>query len=261
MVTGMELPKVGPFVYESSRVVVIDKPAGWLSVPSRIGAEDERLCVGRMLEKELSLRLWPVHRLDAEVSGLLIYAKDADTHRVLCAGFEHHQVHKTYLAWTVGPLPTGCKLGQAQRWQSLLLRGKKRAYVHAAGKEAVTLATPLVVDGSRVLWRLCPQTGRPHQLRVELSRRGCPILGDSLYGSTVTWGQGIALRAVELDLAELAGREELELPARLTLLAGTGDHLAAGRAWFKAAARAAASKSGHSIQIACPADGISSGAS
>ncbi len=152
------------------------------------------------------------------------------------------------------------KLGQSQRWQSLLLRGKKRAYVHAAGKEAVTVATPLVIDGGRVLWRLCPQTGRPHQLRVELSRRGCPILGDSLYGSTLAWGQGIALRAVELDLAELVGREELELPPRLTLLAGTGDHQAAGRAWFKAAATASASKSVRSTQLASPTESISAGA-
>ena len=176
MVTGMEKPNLGPFVYESRRVIVIDKPCGWLSVPSRQGEEDARLCVGRVLEAQLGTRLWPVHRLDAEVSGLLLFAKDADAHRLLCAGFEHQQVRKTYLAWSSGPLPDQHRVRVTERWQSLLLRGKKRAYVHRAGKEAVTMATPLAVEGHRILWQLCPKTGRPHQLRVELFLHGCPIL-------------------------------------------------------------------------------------
>jgi tRNA pseudouridine32 synthase/23S rRNA pseudouridine746 synthase len=163
-------------------------------------------------------------------------------------------VQKTYLAWTSGALPKGAKLGEMQRWQCRLLRGKKRAYVHAAGKEAVTEATPLFRDKDCTLWLLRPLTGRPHQLRVELARRDSPILGDSLYGSTVPWASGIALRAVALDLSALAGREELALPATLSLTQGS--HLETGKAWL----RAVASRSGHSTHSACPADGISSGA-
>jgi tRNA pseudouridine32 synthase/23S rRNA pseudouridine746 synthase len=256
MVTGVELPKVGSLVYENSHVVVVDKPAGWLSVPSRIGAKDERFCLGRVLEQQLELRLWPVHRLDAEVSGLLMFAKSAAAHRLLGAGFEHHQIHKTYLAWSTGRLPPDAKLGVAQRWQCRLLRGKKRAYLHAAGKESVTMATPLLCESGQTLWRLCPLTGRPHQLRVELARRDCPIVGDSLYGSTATWGCGIALRAIELDLADLVGRAELELPLRLSLaLPGheQSDHKQTGRAWR----RAVASVPGHSTHTACPAEGNS----
>ena len=256
MVTGVELPKVGSLVYENSHVVVVDKPAGWLSVPSRIGAKDERFCLGRVLEQQLELRLWPVHRLDAEVSGLLMFAKSAAAHRLLGAGFEHHQIHKTYLAWSTGRLPQDAKLGVAQRWQCRLLRGKKRAYLHAAGKESVTMATPLLCESGQTLWRLCPLTGRPHQLRVELARRDCPIVGDSLYGSTATWGCGIALRAIELDLADLVGRAELELPLRLSLaLPGheQADHKQTGRAWR----RAVASVPGHSTHTACPAEGNS----
>lgn len=249
MVTGMELPIVGPFVYESRRVVVIDKPPGWLSVPSRQGDEDERLCVGRVLQAQLGTRLWPVHRLDAEVSGLLMFAKDADAHRMLCAGFEHRQVRKTYLAWSTGPLPDGHKVRCTERWVSLLLRGKKRAYVHRAGKEAVTMATPLWVDGKRALWQLCPKTGRPHQLRVELFLHGCPILGDALYGSTQPWRSGIALRAFELDLTDLETRDELALPKKISLLSDGQDYVSGGRAWMSALA----SSSGRSTHSACPA--------
>ena len=57
MVTGVELPKVGSLVYENSHVVVVDKPAGWLSVPSRIGAKDERFCLGRVLERRGLVRV------------------------------------------------------------------------------------------------------------------------------------------------------------------------------------------------------------
>ena len=147
MVTGVELPKVGSLVYENSHVVVVDKPAGWLSVPSRIGAKDERFCLGRVLEQQLELRLWPVHRLDAEVSGLLMFAKSAAAHRLLGAGFEHHQIHKTYLAWSTGRLPQDAKLGVAQRWQCRLLRGKKRAYLHAAGVEgSVSITGPTTLS-------------------------------------------------------------------------------------------------------------------
>ncbi len=201
--------------------------------------------------QQLALRLWPVHRLDAEVSGLLMFAKSAAAHRLLGAGFEHHQIHKTYLAWSTGRLPPDAKLGVAQRWQCRLLRGKKRAYLHAAGKDSVTMATPLLCESGQTLWRLCPLTGRPHQLRVELARRDCPIVGDSLYGSTATWGCGIALRAIELDLTDLVGRAELELPLRLSL--ALPGHEQAGRAWRSAVA----STSGHSIHTACPAEGNS----
>lgn len=243
-----------PPVFENSRLVVVEKPPGWLSVPSRIGAQDERPCVGRQLEIELATRLWPVHRLDVEVGGLLVFAKEADAHRSLCVGFEAHNVRKTYLAWTSGGLPADAALGKSSRWQSRLLRGKKRAYLHPAGKEAVTLVQPLWRDGDHVLWQLSPLTGRPHQLRVELARRGCPILGDALYGSRVPWVDGIALCAVELDFSALPDQSELGLPPSLRL--GGDDAVRSGIAWRKAFA----SKSGHSIHSACPTDGIRTGA-
>lgn len=241
-------------MFENARVVVVEKPAGWLSVPSRIGAEDARPCVGKVLEKTLAVRLWPVHRLDVEVGGLLVFAKDAEAHRLLCVGFESHEVRKTYLAWTSGDLPTDATLSMTTRWQALLLRGKKRAYVHPAGKESVTLVSPLHRTGGKTLWKLCPLTGRPHQLRVELARRNCPILGDALYGSTESWDDGIALRAIELDFSALGCRQQLGLPARLRL--DGLDYVQTGIAWFSASA----TSSGHSIQSACPTDGTMSGA-
>lgn len=180
-----------------------------------MGTTDPRPCVGLTLQAQLGCRLWPAHRLDEEVTGLLIFAKDAAAHKVLNAAFAEREVHKTYLATTCGPPPADAGLGETQRWISRLLRGKKRAYVHPAGSEAVTLATLLAVRDDGLHWRLQPLTGRAHQLRVELSRRGCPILGDRLYGSQRPYGAGIALRAVALDFSASAAARALGLPERL----------------------------------------------
>ena len=199
-------------MFANARLVVVDKPAGWLSVPSRMGAADPRPCVGIALQTQLGCRLWPTHRLDEEVTGLLVFAKDADAHRVLNSAFADRQVHKTYLATTSGPPPEDARLGETHRWTSRLLRGKKRAYLHPAGSEAITLATLTAREGELLHWRLQPLTGRPHQLRVELARRGCAIVGDALYGSTRTYGKGIALRATTLDFSASIAAQALGLP-------------------------------------------------
>ena len=204
-----------PIVFENSRVVVVDKPAHWLSVPSRMGVADPRPCVGLVLQTQLGCRLWPTHRLDEEVTGLLVFAKDAAAHRVLNAAFAERQVHKTYLATTSGPPPADASLGESHRWTSRMLRGKKRAYLHPQGSEAITLATLLAVEDGLLRWRLQPLTGRAHQLRVELARRGCPIVGDVLYGSAQPYAQGIALRAVALDFSASAAARALGLPGVL----------------------------------------------
>lgn len=198
----------------------MDKPAGWLSVPSRMGADDPRPCVGTTLQSQLGERLWPVHRLDEEVSGLLLFARNAEAHRRLCSGFEEHRIAKTYQALCEGAAPAATPLLETRRLTTKLLRGKRRAYVHADGKLAITDVTLLSIisdsDGGLLRFALQPQTGRSHQLRVELSRLGCPILGDTLYGARRPFGQcGIALRAVALDFQRFGERAALALPPLL----------------------------------------------
>lgn len=205
-------------LYENERVVAVDKPHGWLSVPSREGDEDARWCLGRELERQLDRRLWPVHRLDVPVSGLTLFAKDADAHKLLNAAFEGRSVHKRYEAWAEGaPGEPDLTL----LWRSTLLRGKKRAYEHPAGKIAITHArwieTLELPDGPAQRWLLEPETGRPHQLRVHMAQHASALLGDTLYGATRAYSvpDGIALRAVWLDLRGLKGRQALGLPEEL----------------------------------------------
>ena len=223
MVTGMEKPNLGPFVYESRRVIVIDKPCGWLSVPSRQGEEDARLCVGRVLEAQLGTRLWPVHRLDAEVSGLLLFAKDADAHRLLCAGFEHQQVRKTYLALVRGWPP------DAGRTDAPLARDPEQPSQGQPHLEASTewtvlqrLSWPLVTrpgfpDTRVALVEVRPLTGRRHQIRRHFKQLGHPLIGDS------THGKGPLNRAI----AAWLGHSRLWLHAATLELTHpeTGEHL------------------------------------
>jgi tRNA pseudouridine32 synthase/23S rRNA pseudouridine746 synthase len=192
--------------------VAADKPGGWLTVPSRSGRADTRPCLGLRLEEELGVRLWPVHRLDLEVSGVVLFAKSAAAHRVANAWFESRLVHKLYEAWSEGR-SDAFTAGVAQEWRSLLARGKRRAYVAAHGKLAVTRATLVEANAGHLAWRLEPLTGRPHQLRFHLAEHGCPILGDALYGARTRFGPGIALRAVRLDLSTCPGAAAFALPA------------------------------------------------
>ena len=113
---------------------------------------------------------------------------------------------------------------QAQKeffWRTQIFRGKKRSFESPQGSIAETKAHITSLESSEISWELFPLTGKPHQLRLELSRHGFPILGDQLYGSTHIIKNGIALKAVTLDLAGISNRLGLppliHLPHQLTV--------------------------------------------
>lgn len=207
-------------ILQTAHFVAVDKPAGWLSVPSRMGDRDARPVVGRALETQLCARVWPVHRLDEEATGLLVFALEPAAHSAANRWFEQRLVGKTYEAWTevgvTAPPPTG----SPQTWDATLLRGKRRAYESPHGKPARTIGTfvgRIESAGRSVLdWRLVPESGRAHQLRWELARQGFPIIGDELYGAREPFAPGtIALRCVKLDFRKAPNAQEFELPSVL----------------------------------------------
>lgn len=196
-------------VLQNKQFVIVDKPAQWLSVPGRFQTDD-RPILGLILQNQLNVQIFPVHRLDFEVSGVMIFALNKSAHRQAGQLFEKQLVKKTYQARS-GPVRE--IFDGRQVWKRKILRGKKRSYESPHGDLAVTEAELVsAADGD---WRLMPRTGKPHQLRVELALRGYPIAGDALYGSTVPWvGPGIALRAIALELPEEFAKAA-ELPAIL----------------------------------------------
>ena len=143
-------------VLETSDCIIVDKPAHWLSVPGR-DINDGRPVLGRELEKTLDVKIYPIHRLDAEVSGLIVYAKNPDFHREANVLFENKLVTKTYQAFSEkGSFMKGEKVV----WKSLLLRGKKRAYEADFGKPSLTEGYVFDETKSSIEWRLNPRTGR-----------------------------------------------------------------------------------------------------
>ncbi len=201
-------------IFENQRFLAVDKPAGYLSIPGRTGAADPRPCLVTILRTQAGIDLLPVHRLDVEVSGLVLFAKDAQAHRAANAWFEARNIHKTYQAWTEGTAPATTEM---LLWESLLQRGKKRTFESPHGKPSSTRAQWLAerrFKGTPIqLWQLEPLTGRSHQLRVELAKHGHPILGDELYGAKRPFRDGaIALRAVQIDFKACPGALEYGLP-------------------------------------------------
>ncbi len=190
-------------VHESDAVLVVDKPPGWLTIPGRQGDADPRPVLVRELGARTGGKLWIVHRLDREVSGLVLFARSAEAHRTLCRWFERHEVVKRYEAWTEGAPPAEPETA----WEGWLIQGRRRTHESreaGKGKWARTIArfegTELHAGVRLLRFALRPETGRTHQLRCQAANRGFPIAGDVLYGSTVFWApDAIALRAVSVE--------------------------------------------------------------
>ncbi|MBI3562802.1 MAG: RNA pseudouridine synthase [Gammaproteobacteria bacterium] len=223
-------------VFANQDFVVANKPAGVLTVPSHQGRADPRPVLGIQLQDHLARQIFPVHRLDVDVSGLVLYALNAQAHRAANGWFEQQRVRKTYRAWTqtqgFDHLPAAAhnpRLAialQAQQhfeWHGRIARNKRRAFPSPHGNPSLTHAVFLEQDYATgyLHWDLQPLTGRPHQLRVDLSRHGFPIIGDRLYGATRPWHEaGIALRAWRLDFQQIATAERFGLDASIELPGG-----------------------------------------
>lgn len=221
-------------IFQNEFFVICDKKSGVLSTPSRFEERDERYCLGTDLQKFLNQQIYPVHRLDYEVSGLVMYAKTQDAHRAANSWFENKKIKKVYRALTAAQdfshIPAQVQNSrekielqpdQKMEWKSRIFRGKKRSFESPQGKDSLTLAEYLGANpGGFLMWDLYPVTGRSHQLRFELSRHGFPIIGDRLYGSKVPWRENsIALRSYKIDFSGVPQRVQLALPNDITVAA------------------------------------------
>jgi tRNA pseudouridine32 synthase/23S rRNA pseudouridine746 synthase len=204
-------------IFSNSHFIIVDKAANVLSVPARTGELDPRLCLGRILEVDLGTKIFPVHRLDFEVQGLIMYALTPAAQKAGNAWFENKEIQKVYSA--ISKSSGEFKVGENYEWKCVLLRGKKRAYESPHGKESLTKARLVSIDDSgHSHWELEPVTGRSHQLRYELFRHKEVIIGDQLYGSTETFADGaIALRAFKIDFTRAANYNLFSLPEIISI--------------------------------------------
>jgi len=165
-------------LYEDSALLVVNKPAGLSTLPD--GYDPNLPHVKSILEQQAG-KLWVVHRLDKETSGVLLFARSAEAHRSLNTQFERHQVLKRYHA-----LVRGDPVWQERSINLPLQPNGDRRHRTVIdldhGKPALTHLKVLERFGQYSLLEVQPHTGRTHQIRAHLSSEGLTIMGDRLYG-------------------------------------------------------------------------------
>lgn len=182
--------------YEDTRLVVVNKPGGMLSVPGR--GPEKQDCVIRRLQQKYPLMIEQpaVHRLDMFTSGLMVVAINSETHRNLNRQFEQRQVVKEYTALLEGIVAE--ERGEIHLPFRVDLDNRPhQIYDPVHGKMGSTRWQRLSYENGCTRIRFIPLTGRTHQLRLHAAHSlglDCPIVGDSLYGSGVD-GEPMLLHA------------------------------------------------------------------
>lgn len=214
---------------ETPELVAVDKPSGLAVVPA--GGEPASACLQHRLAAERGERLWVVHRLDRDTTGVVVFARTAEAHRELSLAFEERRVEKAYVAYAAGDLQDASRIDTPLHDAR---KGKARPAEPGeyGAKDAVT---DVVVErrwrcGPDVVCRVrcAPVTGRHHQIRVHLRSLGAPVVHDPLYGRATLQGS-----LAEAPCARAAlHAASLILPDRPAIAAPLPDDMLELEAWL-----------------------------
>lgn len=169
-----------PILFENDDILAVNKPEGLAALPTGTTGEE---CLLSLLAPRFPGRLYAVHRLDKEVSGVILFAKNAAAHKHLNDQFSGHNVFKTYVA-----LVHGLILEERGIIEKPLRQfGSGRMGVDLQrGKRSITEFHVTGRFRAYTLIEAHPLTGRRHQIRVHLYSIGHPIVGDLRYGDRAT---------------------------------------------------------------------------
>lgn len=170
-------------LFEDEAIIALDKPAGMIIHPTfnRVEGTLANRLLGYYQRTGQPSAIHLVSRLDRDTAGVVLIAKNAHMHAILCDNMQTHTIQKTYLAsvWKHPETDSGeINLPIARLSPTSLLR-----CVREDGKPAISQYHVLERSEHTTLLRLHPQTGRTHQLRVHCAHMGFPILGDVQYGT------------------------------------------------------------------------------
>ena len=188
-------------IFEDEDIIIIDKPIGMVVHPGAGNFENTMVngllyhCKNKLSGISGEDRPGIVHRIDKDTSGLLVVAKNDQAHSFIAKQFEEHTIKRSYLVFVHGILRP-----LHGRIETLIGRNKtnrqKMSADVAKGKEAITNYETLeVFKGSKILdislVKCVLETGRTHQIRVHMSHKGNPILGDQTYGKKIKKLRGV----------------------------------------------------------------------
>ncbi len=206
-------------LFEDNHLLVVNKPARLSTMGAGAGqttvlslAKDY---IKRKYSKPGNVYLGVVSRLDSLVTGVLVFARTSKAAARLSEQFRGRDVAKTYWAMVEGLVAPA---GRCTNW---LLHDDQAERVRVVGpntpdaKQALLSYRRLATAGGNSLLEIELETGRKHQIRVQLADHGCPILGDRKYGSSRTFPVGIALHARRLVIRHPISRDTLPLEAPL----------------------------------------------
>lgn len=207
-----------PVLYEDNHLLALNKPAGLATMGTPAGEETlltlAKQYIGRKYAKPGNVYLGVVSRLDVPTTGVVLFARTSKAARRLNEQFRQRKVEKVYWSIVEGTLelPEGelCDfLGEDERHRRMRIVGRE-----LTGAKQARLAYHCIrTIGSDSLVEVRPVTGRKHQIRLQFSHLGHPVLGDRKYGSSRRFPRGIALHARRLAVSHPVGGTVVELHA------------------------------------------------
>jgi len=213
-------PPTLDLLYEDNHLLVLNKPAALPTMGTPQGQATlltlAKECIKQKHQKPGNVYLGVVSRLDAPVTGIVLFARTSKAAARLTEQFRTRAVQKTYWALVEqAPHPTS---GSYTDWLVQDERHRQMHVVdssHPGSKESRLAYRQIAGEGRLWLLEVELETGRKHQIRVQLAHHGQPVVGDRKYGSSVKFPTGIALHARRLVIAHPVRGEVMEFVAPL----------------------------------------------
>jgi RluA family pseudouridine synthase len=202
-------------VFEDETIIVVDKPAGLLTIATE--TEREKTIYAwlrrRANQKKPAERIFIVHRLDREASGLLVFAKTIEAKERLQEQFKSHTAGRRYSAVVEGRVEENEFSIRSYLAENVTYRvyyTRKRG----VGKLAITHVHVVRRNQKNTVLEVRLETGRKHQIRVHLAERGHPIVGDKIYGSGANPIRRLALHGERLSFVHPRTGKRLEFESK-----------------------------------------------